>query len=156
MGLHELDPNTGNIAGLKLWEVRSRLQADFLRMLRHPGRDRGLNSLQRRTPDAERVLMHLVGQLSNPSAALAAVFEAPTVAQLRPRKPRQPISPEPVSRRLGNGVVQRAVVKVLAAARRPMRVAEIHLAVERLLGYPVSENSVGWCLAAGVHGKRPR
>jgi hypothetical protein len=101
-------------------------------------------------------LVHLVGQLSNPSAALAAVFEAPTVAQLRPRKPRQPISPELVSRRLGNGVVQRAVVKVLAAARRPMRVAEIHLAVERLLGHPVSENSVGWCLAAGVHGKLPR
>lgn len=25
----------------------------------------------------------------------------------------------------------------------------------RLLGHPVSENSVGWCLAAGVRGKRP-
>jgi hypothetical protein len=84
------------------------------------------------------------------------VFEVATVARLQPREPRQPISPEPVSRRLGNGVVQRAVVKVLAAARRPMRAADIHLAVERLLGHPVSENSVAWCLAAGVQVERPR
>jgi hypothetical protein len=100
--------------------------------------------------------MHLVGQLSNPSAALGAVLEATAVVRPGPRDLRGPVVVKPSSRRLGNGVVQRAVVRVLAAARRPMRVAEVHQAVERLLGHPVSENSVGWCLAAGVRGKPPR
>ncbi|MGP0102005.1 MAG: hypothetical protein ACLPUT_10365, partial [Solirubrobacteraceae bacterium] len=68
---------------------------------------------------------------------------------------RQPI-PEPVGGRLGNGVVQRAVVRVLAASAEPMRGTDIHLAVERLLGHPVSKNSVSWCLAAGVRARKPR
>jgi hypothetical protein len=84
----------------------------------------------------------MVGQLSNPSAALAAVFEAAAVVRPEPRDPRESIVVGPASRRLGNGVVQRAVVKVLAMAGRPMRVAEVHLAVEQLLGHPVSKHSV--------------
>ena len=68
------------------------------------------------------------------------------------------IRPEPqvATGRLGNGVVQRAVVKVLVAAGGPMRGADIHLAVERLLGYPVSKHSVSWCLGAGARAKEPR
>ncbi len=58
--------------------------------------------------------------------------------------------------RLGNGEMQRAVVKVLEAANGPMRGADIHRAVERLLGRPVSKNSVSWCLLAGVRAKEPR
>jgi hypothetical protein len=45
---------------------------------------------------------------------------------------------------------------VLAAADKPMRGADIHRAVERMLGHPVSKNSVSWCLAAGVQGTQPR
>ncbi len=59
--------------------------------------------------------MHLVGQLSNPSGPLGAAFEAllgePIKATARPE-------PQLNVGRLGNGVVQRAVVKVLASAQR--------------------------------------
>lgn len=99
-------------------------------------------------------MVHLLGHLSNPSAALTAVFEA------LPDEPLGPVMPRPESpsseRRLGNGVVQRAVVKVLAAAAKPMRAADIHTAVEGLLGHGVSKNSVSWCLAAGTRAKEPR
>jgi hypothetical protein len=65
--------------------------------------------------------MHLVGQLSNPSVALAAVFEAlpdePIKAAVR-HEPQLEVG------RLGNGVVQRAVVKVLVSAQRPLTVLE--------------------------------
>jgi hypothetical protein len=96
--------------------------------------------------------MHLLGRFTNPSAPLAAVFEA---------LPDEPIEstthpePEPATGRLGNGEVKRAVIKALAEADRPMRGADIHLAVERLIGRPISKNSVGWCLAAGAKGKEP-
>jgi hypothetical protein len=99
--------------------------------------------------------MHLVGQLSNPSAALAEVFEAAAVVEPEPRDLRESVVLEPASRRLGNGVVQRAVVKVLAVARRPMCGEEVRLAVEDLLGHPVSENSISSCLATGARRREP-
>lgn len=98
-------------------------------------------------------MMHLLEHLTNPSAPLKAVFEA------LPDEPLEPIehpTPAPETGRLGNGVVQRAVVKVLAAAGGPMRGADIHLAVECLLGHPVSKHSVSWCLGAGARAKEPR
>jgi hypothetical protein len=55
-------------------------------------------------------------------------------------------------RRLGNGVVRRAVVKVLAAADSPMRVVEIQKAVESALGHAASYESVSWCLRMGSRG----
>ena len=101
--------------------------------------------------------MHLVGQLSNPSATLVAVFEAAGGAlRQQPAGSQRPIAWEPASRRLGNGVVQRAVVKVLAAASGPMRGADVHQAVEQLLGRPVSKSSVSWSLAADARSKEPR
>jgi hypothetical protein len=95
----------------------------------------------------------LVGQLSNPSAALGAVFEA---------LPDEPIKatacPEPPldGGRLGNGVVQRAVVKVLASAQRPLTVLETQAAVVDLLGHPVSKGSINCCLSTGALGSKPR
>jgi hypothetical protein len=82
-----------------------------------------------------------------------AVFEALPDELIEPA-----VQPEPqmATGRLGNGVVQRAVIKVLAAACGPMRGANIHLAVERLLGRPVSKHSVSWCLCVGVRAKEPR
>lgn len=97
--------------------------------------------------------MHLLGRFTNPSAPLAAVFEA------LPDEPIEPTThpaPELSAGRLGNGEVKRAVIKALAKADRPLRAVDIHLAVERLLGRPISKNSVGWCLAAGAKGKEPR
>lgn len=98
--------------------------------------------------------MHLVGQLSNPSVSLVAVFEAPPNKRIT--SPERPESCPSTTGRLGNGVVQRAVVKVLTATDAAMRGAEIHRAVEDLLGHPVSKDSVSWCLAAGVKGTMPR
>jgi hypothetical protein len=59
-------------------------------------------------------------------------------------------------RRLGNGVVQRAVVKVLAASDAPTRLAHIYAAVEARLGHSVSKESVSWCLRTGCGGDEPR
>jgi hypothetical protein len=97
--------------------------------------------------------MHLVGQLSNPSAALRAVFGAlpdgPIKATVRP-EPQLDVG------RLGNGVVQRAVVKVLASAQRPLTVLEAQAAVVDLLGHPVSKGSINCCLSTGALGNEPR
>lgn len=63
--------------------------------------------------------------------------------------------PLPEPQRLGNGVVQRAVVKVLAMAGRPMRLAEVHRATEDLLSISVSKDSVNSCLSTKARGKDP-
>ncbi len=97
--------------------------------------------------------MRLVGQLSNPSGPLKTVFKALPDEPIKLSATHEP--PSASSGRLGNGVVQRAVVKVLASAGGSMRGAEIHQAVEHLLGHLVSKDSVSWCLAAGVQGTRP-
>jgi hypothetical protein len=94
--------------------------------------------------------MRLVGHLSNPSSSLERVLDALPDARLE----EPPLVPAP--RRLGNGVVQRAVVKVLGSADAPMRRVDIHAAVERQLGHPVSKESVNWCLCSGSRGRRPR
>jgi hypothetical protein len=80
------------------------------------------------------------------------VYEAPPDEPLEPiERPAQ----EPETGRLGNGVVQRPVVKVLAAGGA-MRTADIHLAVERLLGRAVSKESVSCALRKGIRGAEPR
>jgi hypothetical protein len=72
-----------------------------------------------------------------------------------PGQPPGPVVRQPVMRKLGNGVVQRAVVKALAAAERPMGLAEVQTAVESLLGQSVSLNSIKWCLSTGARGEKP-
>lgn len=66
----------------------------------------------------------------------------------------EPEAPKPL--RLGNGVVQRSVIKALAEADRPVDVGEAHATVEGLLGHPVSRDSVCSCLSIGARGERPR
>jgi hypothetical protein len=97
--------------------------------------------------------MQLVGQLQNPSPSLQAVFDA---LRDSPAASEQPVAALEPPMRLGNGVVQRAVVKVLGAAEQPMRVAEIRRAVEAALGQAVSYESVSWSLRTGSHGPRSR
>ncbi len=63
------------------------------------------------------------------------------------------IAPEGVplgAKRLGNGVVQRALVEVFLEAGRPMGVGEALLALEVLLGRSVSRGSVNSCLSTGA------
>jgi hypothetical protein len=101
--------------------------------------------------------MRLVGQLSNPSPSLRAIFDAlPDGSLEQSAEPYRPVVLAPVARRLGNGVVQRAVVKVLAAATRPLTVLEAQVAVADLLGHSVSKGSINYCLSTGARGKTPR
>jgi hypothetical protein len=58
--------------------------------------------------------------------------------------------------RFGNGVVQRAVVQVLATAGRPMRTGEVQDGVERLMGRPVAKELVSWVLRMGSRSEKPR
>jgi hypothetical protein len=62
----------------------------------------------------------------------------------------------PGTKRLGNGVVQRALVTALAVSDGPMGVCEAQAAVEALLGHCVSRDSVNSCLSTGARGVRPR
>jgi hypothetical protein len=100
-----------------------------------------------------KLLVRLVGQLSNPSAPLLAVFEALPDEPIEPTAQPEPL---PASGRLGNGEVQRAIIKVLASARRPLTVLEAQAAVVDLLGHPVSKGSINCCLSTGALGDEPR
>jgi hypothetical protein len=101
-----------------------------------------------------QTLTRLLARLSSLSASLQAVLEAPAPGPAQCAESQAAALPS--AKRLGNGVVQRAVVKVLATADRPMRLAHICAAVEARLGQPVSIESVSWCLATGVRAKVPR
>lgn len=59
-------------------------------------------------------------------------------------------------RKLRNGLVPRAIEKVLSEADGPMRVRDIHAAVEDMLGSAVPFPSVNCWLSKGVQGDRPR
>lgn len=66
-------------------------------------------------------------------------------------------SPRPAKRaRPRSGVVKEAVIEVLASSAGPMQAIQIHAAVERLLGRPVSKDTVKSCLSDGAHGPEAR
>jgi hypothetical protein len=97
--------------------------------------------------------MHLVGQLSNPSEPLEAVLG--WVPDGSATRKWEPLGPLHATKRLGNGVVQRALLKAVASAGRPMGVREAQVAVEALLGHSVSRNSVNSCVSTGARGVPP-
>jgi hypothetical protein len=68
----------------------------------------------------------------------------------------EPVAALPETKRLGNGVVQRGLIKALSVSNRPMGVCEAQAAVEALLGHCVSRDSVNSCLSTGARGVRPR
>jgi hypothetical protein len=92
--------------------------------------------------------MHLSGHYSNPPEALETVLGS----ALDGLSSRQRVSTAALAkaRRLGNGVVQSAVISALAEADRAMDVGETHAAVEELLGRSVSRDSVNGCLSTGT------
>jgi hypothetical protein len=57
-------------------------------------------------------------------------------------------------KRHGNRVVERAVVRALADGT-PRKLADIRSAAERLIGQPVSIESVSWCLRMGSRRETP-
>lgn len=70
-------------------------------------------------------------------------------------RPTPPAAAVPAAKRLGNGVVQRAAMDALVAARRVLTVAEVQGAVEEGLGMEVSRDSVRSCLSSGARGPHP-
>jgi len=60
----------------------------------------------------------------------------------------------PAPRRLGNGELLLAVIRILESADRPLRVGGVRLAVERRLRKPVSASSVNACLSVGERRTR--
>ncbi len=76
-------------------------------------------------------------------------------ARLAAAAPAVPVPwPEPRRR---PGWVLAAVTEVLGwAVGQPMQAREIHVAVEGLLGEPVSWSSIKNCLASNVNGEGPR
>jgi hypothetical protein len=99
------------------------------------------------------ISMRLVGQLSNPSPSLQFILDLPR-SRVK-RRALQLLSLQSLPKRLGNRVVQQAVIQVLTTANGPMRTSEVHAGVERLLGRPVSKESVSWSLRTGSRGRKP-
>jgi hypothetical protein len=98
--------------------------------------------------------MHLSGHYSNPSEPLGTVLG--WVAEDARTRRRRPIALAPSSKRLENGVIQRAVVRVLAGAGRTLSIAELHRGVEQCLRQMVSKDSVNSCVSTGSRGAQPR
>jgi hypothetical protein len=93
--------------------------------------------------------MHLSGHYSNPPEALEAALAALPEGGVSDRR-RDSAVLKPAARRLDNGDIQRAVIRILEAADGPLSVAEVRLAVERSLGKVVSRSSVNACLSVGA------
>jgi hypothetical protein len=90
--------------------------------------------------EARSGLSRLAEKLADLRAS-AAQPRAITSRRLRPRRP---------------GWVLDAVIRAFGDRDGPMRLTEIHAAMERQLGESVSIESVSWCLRMGTRGLYPR
>ncbi len=82
-----------------------------------------------------------LSRLAEKLAGLRASDTRPRTVTSRRLRPRRP------------GWVLDAVRAVMADQAGPMRVAQVHAAVEALLGEAVSKDSVSWCLSVGARRK---
>jgi hypothetical protein len=97
----------------------------------------------------------LARTLSNPTGPLKVLLEG--LLEPPPMRPRSNSTGRSLAlRHRRAGWVVEAIVRVLAGQREPMRVKDIHAAVEELLGEPVRWKSVKASLAANVAGPSPR
>jgi hypothetical protein len=96
----------------------------------------------------------LVGALSNPD--LQDLFQGLTSQHRRKQRRRKPESegPRPDGRRTF-GTVSSAIVQVLTEAQSDLRVKEIWVEVEQLLGEPVSRDSIKSYLHRGTYARNP-
>jgi hypothetical protein len=94
--------------------------------------------------------VHLRGHNSNHDRPLGVVLD--WVPEASSVLSRRPVAAVLETKRLGSGVVQRAVVCVLAAVDRALSVADVQGGVEERLEGPVSKDSVRSCLSSGARG----
>jgi hypothetical protein len=85
-----------------------------------------------------------LSRLAKKLAGLRASDAQPRAITSRRQRPRRP------------GLVLDAVVRAFGDRDGPMRLMEIHAAMERQLGQSVSTESVSWCLRMGTRGLDPR
>lgn len=95
------------------------------------------------------------GHYSNHSPAFTGVLDAFSAGLPDRVGDTRSVPEDSGPRRLGNGVVRRAVIEVLSQADRPIDVGEAQATVEGLLGYTVSRDSINSCLSTGARGARP-
>ena len=98
--------------------------------------------------------MDLVGRLSNPD--LVTLLQSLTAHEWKQADPPQPTTNGVASDgRRKFGTVRDAIVQVLARADRALRVREIQVGVEEVLGGPVSPSSVKDYLRKGCRRRIP-
>ena len=96
--------------------------------------------------------MDLIGQYSNPGGPLKTLLEAIFEIPERPSRPATEAR-RPTLRQLRLGAIRAAVLIVLGEAKQPMRVREVHAAVEQRLRVAVSYETVKSALSAA--GRNP-
>jgi hypothetical protein len=97
--------------------------------------------------------MELNGALSNPPTSHKRLQMSRLVAARSDISIREQVRERPSQRHpRRQGAVLTAVTSALADAAQPMRVSEIHVAVEQLLGSPVAYSSVKEALSAHTRG----
>lgn len=92
-------------------------------------------------------------QLNSLSPRVERVLAAFPKGLTKRRRPDRVASPAP--KQHGNYTVERAVLRVLADGQ-PEKLSDIRAAVERVLGQPVSMESVSWCLRTGSRKETPK
>lgn len=98
--------------------------------------------------------MRLIGALSNTGFQQRLKRLNHLREKLLARAATNPRPSRKLKRRCG--AVQDAIITVLQAATEPMRVGEVHAAVEDTLGGPVSLDTVNSCLSTGARGEHAR
>lgn len=99
--------------------------------------------------------MGLLGSYSNPETQR----RLRRLSEELDRLAASDVAPQPSGRsdrKLRNGLVPRAIQRVLADAGEPMRVRDIHAAVEDRLGVSVPVSSVNCWLSQNTKGRQPR
>jgi len=134
-----------NIAGKLRRSSRCRLLA--LACANPPGNTVRIGTRRRlpAPPARSGAVMQLSGQYSNPSGPLKAALES--LSDPRPECAPRPeyataVSGRPAPPRLRWGAIQAAVVEVLSEVAMPMRVWDVHAAVEKRLRLDVSYHTV--------------
>jgi len=98
--------------------------------------------------------MEMIGALSNPEVQerlerLTRKLDQIEAGGAAPR-------PTPPGRSLRVGAVPEAIVRVLSASVEPMRMRDIQVEVEELIGQSVSRSAVKSCLANHARGEQAR
>lgn len=99
----------------------------------------------------ENYLVGLIGALLNHSEYLVPLTDLRARLLSQAARSERTANPPP----LRCGAIQDAVIRVLAEADDPMRVTEVHAAVERVLSMRVSKDSVNSCLSTRARGADP-